>query len=100
VVFDENYKLIVLENKNNSFMMLKYSLSNWYYSRVVRKNQFSQRTKKIKKIRIKIDIKNIFDWRVKLKRIITFTKESRKKIKIKIIRTKSKNIIPSIWIEW
>ena len=28
VVFDENYKLIVLDNKNNSFMMLKYSLSN------------------------------------------------------------------------
>jgi len=36
---------------------------------------------------------------VKLKRIITFTKRSRKKLEIKIIRTKLKNIILPIWIE-
>jgi len=33
---------------------------------------------------------------VKLKRIIIFTRESRKKIKIKTIRTKMKNVILSI----
>jgi len=35
---------------------------------------------------------------VKLKRIITFTKDSRKKIEIKTMRTKLKNIIQSIGI--
>jgi hypothetical protein len=30
----------------------------------------------------------------------TFIKGSRKKIEIKSMRTKLKNIIPSIWIEW
>jgi hypothetical protein len=34
---------------------------------------------------------------VKLKRITTFTKGSGKKFKIKIIRIKLENIIPSIW---
>jgi hypothetical protein len=33
------------------------------------------------------------------KKIITFTKRLRKKLEIKKIRTKLKNIIPSIWIE-
>jgi len=36
---------------------------------------------------------------VKLKRIITFTKGSTKKLEIKTIRTKLKNMISSIWIE-
>jgi len=36
---------------------------------------------------------------VKLKKVATFTKGLRKKIKIKTKRTKLKNIIPSIWIE-
>jgi hypothetical protein len=36
---------------------------------------------------------------VKLKRIINFTKEPREKLDIKTMRTKLKNIIPSIWIE-
>jgi hypothetical protein len=70
--------------------------------KIEKKNQFSKKTKKIKRIRIKVDIKNknkIFDWRVELKRIITFNKWLRKKIKIKTMRTKLENIIPSIWIE-
>jgi hypothetical protein len=37
---------------------------------------------------------------VKFKRIITFTKRSRKKLKIKTMRAKFKNIITSIWIQW
>jgi len=37
---------------------------------------------------------------VKLKRIITFTKGSRKKLEIKTMKAKLKNIILSIWIEW
>ena len=37
---------------------------------------------------------------VKLKRIITSSKGPRKKIEIKTMRTKLKNIIPSIWNEW
>jgi hypothetical protein len=36
---------------------------------------------------------------VKLKRIITSTKGPRKKLEIKTLRTKLKNIIPLIWIE-
>jgi hypothetical protein len=36
---------------------------------------------------------------MKLKRIITFTKGSIIKVKIKILRTKLENIIPLIWIE-
>jgi len=36
---------------------------------------------------------------VKLKRIIIFTKEPRKKLEIKTMRIELKNIIPSIWIE-
>jgi hypothetical protein len=35
-----------------------------------------------------------------LKRRITFTKETRKKNKIKVMRIKLENIIPLIWIEW
>jgi hypothetical protein len=35
----------------------------------------------------------------KLKKTITFTKGTRKKIKIKIMRIKLENIILSIWIE-
>jgi len=34
-----------------------------------------------------------------LKRIITFTKGTRKKIEIKTMKTKLENIISSIWIE-
>jgi len=37
---------------------------------------------------------------VKLKRIIIFIKGPRKKIKMRTMRTKLENIIPSIWIEW
>jgi hypothetical protein len=44
--------------------------------------------------------KQYFDWRVKLKRIIIFIKGPRKKIKMRTMRIKLENIIPSIWIEW
>ena len=67
-----------------------------------RKINLVKKQKKIKRMRIKVDIKNknkIFDWRVELKRIITFNKWLRKKIKIKTMRIKLENIIPSIWIE-
>ena len=37
---------------------------------------------------------------MKLKRIIIFIKGPRKKIKMRTMRTKLENIIPSIWIEW
>jgi hypothetical protein len=43
--------------------------------------------------------KKYSNWRVKLKRIINFTKEPREKLEIKTMRTKLENIIPSIWIE-
>ena len=52
------------------------------------------------RIKSKYKINFIFDWKVNLKRKITFTKGSRKKLEIKTIRTKLKNIIPIIWIEW
>jgi len=69
---------------------------------IEKKNQFSKRKrKKIKRMSIKIYIKTkiIFSLKSKLKRTITFIKGSIKKIKIKIIRIKLKNIILSIWIE-
>jgi len=34
-----------------------------------------------------------------IEKIIIFTKEPRKKLEIETMRTKLKNIIPSIWIE-
>ena len=37
---------------------------------------------------------------MKLKRIITFTKRLRKKLKFKTTRIKLENITTSIWIEW
>jgi len=36
---------------------------------------------------------------MKLKKIVTITKGLRKKIEINIVRTKLKNIIPSIWMK-
>jgi len=78
----------------------------WLKGEIEKKNQFSKRKGKSKEWGVKIDIKNniyiyiYIYWRVKLKRIITFTKKPRKKLEIKTMRTKMENIISSIWIEW
>ena len=37
---------------------------------------------------------------MELKIIIAFIESQEKKLKIKTIRTKLENIVPSIWIEW
>jgi predicted metal-dependent peptidase len=59
-----------------------------------RKTNLAKGPKKIKRMKIKIYIKNKnrFEWRAKLKRIITFIKGPRKKLEIKKIKTKSENI--------
>jgi len=58
-------------------------------------------SKKNKRTRIKIDIKNkkIYWMKSEIEKNNNFYKTAKKKIKNKKIRAKLKNIIPSIWIE-
>jgi hypothetical protein len=84
-------------------MRIKIEIIFLLKSEIEKKNQY--RKKRINFFQKNEDqnwhknLKQCFDWMVKLKRIITFTKGPRKKLKIKTIRTELKNIIPSIWIE-
>jgi len=66
-----------------------------------RKINLAKGLRKIKRIRIKIDIKKfMIEWWSWKEYNIFFPKGPRKKLEIKIMRTKSKNLISSIWIEW
>ena len=65
------------------------------------KKTFSKRIKK-KRMRIEIDKKKkqCCNLMVKLKRLITYTKGSRKKIRNQNNEDQIEKIIPLIWIEW
>jgi hypothetical protein len=88
------------KNKNQNWKKNNFFI--WLKGEIQKKIQFSKRTQKNQKNEDQNQhkIKPMFWLKGGLKRIIAFTKGPIRKLEIKIIRIKLKNIIPSIWIEW
>ena len=78
---------INIEIKNKLEENYNFFIEMWSW----KENQFNKRIKKIKRMKIKLEKKKLhvtnWDWKMKLKTNQDFTKELRKKIEIKKIRT-------------